>query len=92
MAAARRCYASELTSHPGIGGRMEFHFHLRHGEIVEVDEVGDSGLRFGDVDVTRCVLGIDRAARLAATSHGNREHSFVYALQFESMPVDGAAP
>ncbi len=90
-AAVRRCYASELASHSGIGGRMELHFHVRHGEIVEVDEVGDGG-RFGDVDVTRCVLGIYRATRLPATTHGTRERSFVYALQLESTSVDGAAP
>ena len=90
--AARRCYASKLASHPGIGGRMELHFHVRHGEIVEVDEAsaGESGGRFGDPDVTRCVLGVYRTARLPAP-HGARERSFVYALQFESGPVAEAA-
>jgi hypothetical protein len=90
--AARRCYASKLTSHPGIGGRMELHFHVRHGEIVEVDEAsaGESGGHFGDPDVTRCVLGVYRTARLPAP-HGARERSFVYALQFESAPVADAA-
>jgi hypothetical protein len=90
--AVRRCYASRLASHPGIGGRMELHFHLRHGEIVEVDEMagaGESGGRFGEPDVTRCVLGVYRTARLPA-SHGAREHSFVYALHLES--AEGAAP
>jgi hypothetical protein len=91
--AARRCYASKLASHPGLGGRMELHFHVRHGEIVDVDELagaGESGGHFGDADVTRCVLGVYRTARLP-TSHGSRERSFVYALHFESAPVDVAA-
>jgi hypothetical protein len=91
-AGVRRCYANELASHPGIGGRMELHFHVRRGEIVQVDEVGDSGGRFADVEVTRCVLGIYRTTRLPLASHGTRERSFVYALQLESMPVDAAAP
>ncbi len=87
--AARRCYANRLASHPGIGGRMDLHFHVRHGEIVEVDELasaGESGGRFGDPDVTRCVLGVYRTAHLPAP-HGARERSFVYALHFESEPV-----
>ncbi len=87
--AARRCYASKLASHPGLGGRMELHFHVRHGEIVDVDELagaGESGGHFGDSDVTRCVLGVYRTARLP-TSHGSRERSFVYALHFESAPA-----
>jgi hypothetical protein len=91
--AVRRCYASRLASHPGIGGRMELHFHLRHGEIVDVDELapGEGGGRFGDPDVTRCVLGVYRTARLPAL-HGQREPSFVYALHFESAPVESPAP
>jgi hypothetical protein len=92
--AVRRCYASKLGSHPGIGGRMELHFHVRHGEIVQVDELtsaGEGGARFGDPDVTRCVLGVYRTARLPGP-HGQREPSFVYPLHFESAQVESAAP
>lgn len=91
----RRCYAGQLASHPGIGGRMELHFRLRRGEIVDVGEQaasGDAGARFGDADVTRCVLGVYRSARLPAKSHATRDRSFVYALELESAPVDGATP
>ena len=92
--AVRRCYASGLASHPGIGGRMELRLRVRHGEIVEASEVaaGEGGGRFGDADVTRCVLGVYRTARLAPSPHAARERSFVYALHFESVAVDGAAP
>ncbi len=91
--AVRRCYASELASHPGVGGRMELRFRVRHGEIVEVGEVsgpGEGG-RFGDAEVTRCVTGVYRKVRLP-TPHLARERSFVYALHLESTPVDSAAP
>ena len=90
--AVRRCYTTALASHPRIGGRMELHFRMKHGEIVEVSEMSGASdsERFGDVDVTRCVLGIYRTTRLPA--HGAHERSFVYALQFESAPVVDAAP
>jgi hypothetical protein len=90
--AVRRCYASRLASRPSLGGRMELHFHVRHGEIVDVDELaatGDASGRFGDPDVTRCVLAVYRAARLP---HGQREPSFVYPLRLESAPVETPSP
>ncbi len=87
--AVRRCYAGELTGHPDAGGRLELAFHVRHvGEIVDVAE-GDS--RFGDVDVTRCVLGIYRTLKLPAL-HFAREAHFVYAIHLEAKPVETAAP
>jgi hypothetical protein len=92
--AVRRCYAGRLAGHPGVGGRVELHFHVRHGEIVDVDELGaatEGGGRLGDPEVTRCLIGVYRRARLPA-SHGQRERSFVYALQLESMPVGATTP
>jgi hypothetical protein len=70
---------------------MELHFHVRHGEIVDVDELaatGDAG-RFGDPDVTRCVLAVYRTARLP---RGQREPSFVYPLRLESAPIESTSP
>lgn len=89
--AVRRCYSSRLASRPSIGGRMELHFHVRHGEIVDVDELtaADASGRFGDPDVTRCVLAVYRAARLP---HGQREPSFVYPLRLESAPIESTSP
>lgn len=85
--AVQQCYASELAKHPDAGGRMELTFHARpSGEIADVAE-GEP--RFADVDVTRCVLGVYRTAKLPR-SHGSHGSSFVYALHFEAAP--GAAP
>jgi hypothetical protein len=83
--AVRTCYANELATHSDAGGRMELYFHVRHGvDVVDVDE-GDS--RFGDVDVTRCVLGIYRTTKLPEVYRAHEGH-FVYALHFESKPVE----
>jgi hypothetical protein len=87
--AVRRCYASAVASRPHVGGRMELRFHLRHGEIVEVAEQSagsEGGPRFGDGDVTRCVLAVYRGVHLPASAHATHEKSFVYALQLESTP------
>jgi hypothetical protein len=82
--AVKQCYASEVTKHADAGGRIELRFHVRpSGEIAEVAE-GDT--RFGDVDVTRCVLGVYRAAKLPGVAHGSHEASFVYALHLEARP------
>jgi len=84
--AVRQCYASELAKRPDVGGRMELRFTVKaNGEIVEVAE-GDT--RFGDVDVTRCVLGVYRTAKLAAIRHGAHETTFAYAVHFEARPPD----
>jgi len=83
--AIEQCYASELTSHPDAGGHMELHFRVTSGgEIVEVAEEGDR--RFGDVQVSRCVLGVYRTTRLPALENATRERDFVYGLHFESVP------
>jgi hypothetical protein len=85
----RGCYAGELSSHPDAGGRLELTFHVRRdGEILDVSE-GDS--RFGDLAVTRCVLGIYRTAKLPAL-HLLHDGHFTYALHFEAKPEETAAP
>ena len=84
----RQCYASELAKHPDAGGRMELRFHVKGSEITEVAE---NDTRFGDVDVTRCVLGVYRTAKLPSVAHGSHETSFVYAMHLESRP-EPAAP
>jgi hypothetical protein len=82
--AVEQCYASELPKHPEAGGRLELRFRAKKtGEIVEVAEEGDT--RFADVDVTRCVLGVYRVARLpAARVCGAGETSFAYAMHLEA--------
>jgi hypothetical protein len=80
--AAQQCYATGVAGRPDDGGRLELKFRIKPtGEIVEVAE-GDT--RFADVDVTRCVLGAYRTAKLPAIGHGSRETTFVYALHFEA--------
>jgi hypothetical protein len=87
--AVRKCYAGELGGHPDAGGRLELTFHVkRDGEILEVSE-GDT--RFGDVQVTRCVLGIYRTTKLPPL-HLLHDGHFVYAIHFESKPEETAAP
>jgi len=91
--AARRCYATGLATHPGVGGRLELRFRVHHdGEIFEVAEVSDHDVRFSDVDVSRCVLGVYRTAELPPLARASRERSFVYALHFESKPDEAVAP
>jgi hypothetical protein len=84
--AVEQCYVAELATHPDVGGRLELRFRARSsGEIVEVAE--DSETRFADVGVTRCVLGVYRAARLpAACVCSARETSFRYAMHLEARP------
>jgi hypothetical protein len=87
--AVQQCYASELGKHPDIGGRMELRFRVKaDGEILEVSE-NEPG--FGDVDVTKCVLGVYRTAKLPDV-HGTHDATFVYALHFESAPSVSPAP
>jgi len=82
--AVQQCYESELGKHPDAGGRMELRFRVKaDGEILEVSE---NEPRFGDVDVTKCVLGVYRTAKLPSM-HGTHEATFVYALHFESAPA-----
>ncbi len=80
----RQCYASALAGHPDAGGRLELHFKVHHdGEVSEVTEVGET--HFATPDVTRCVVGVYRGAKLPAL-HAARDHAFVYALELESKP------
>ena len=60
---------------------MELHFHVRSGG--EISEVAENEPRFGDVEVTRCVLGVYRTAKLPSIAH---DTSFVYALHLEARP------
>jgi hypothetical protein len=86
--AVKQCYAGALARHADDGGRLELHFHVKpSGEIAEVAE-GDT--RFGDVEVTRCVLGVYRGAKLPGVAHGSHDASFVYALHLEARPEQGA--
>jgi hypothetical protein len=87
--AVEKCYAADLPKHPDAGGRMELHFRVHSGG--EVDEVSEGDTRFGDVDVTRCVLGVYRGAKLPTIAHGSHETSFVYAMHLEARPPQPAA-
>jgi len=87
--AVKQCYAGELARHADAGGRLELRFHVKpSGEIADVAE-GDT--RFGDVEVTRCVLGVYRGAKLPGVAHGSHDASFVYAMHLEARPDQGAA-
>ncbi|HEX3772779.1 MAG TPA: AgmX/PglI C-terminal domain-containing protein [Polyangiaceae bacterium] len=91
--AARQCYATGLEHHPDIGGRLELRFRVHHtGEIFEIAENDDHDVRFEDVDVTRCVLGVYRSAKLPNLAHAPRERQFVYAIHFEAKPDEPVAP
>jgi len=86
--AVQQCYASGLARRPDDGGRMELRFHAKaSGEITEVSE---DEPRFADVDVTRCVLGVYRTAKLPRV-HGSHVSSFVYPLHFEATPAASPA-
>ena len=79
--AVEQCYASELPRHPDAGGRMELRFRL--GPSGEVAEVAEGDTRFGDPDVTRCVLGVYRTTGFPALHGAPRDGTFVYAVHFE---------
>jgi hypothetical protein len=85
--AVEQCFSDGLSKDPGAGGRMELRFRVHpSGAVVEVAE-GDT--RFRDIDVTRFVLGVYRAASLPPLDRPGREaaardSSFVYALHFEA--------
>jgi hypothetical protein len=88
--AVKQCYGNEVAKHADVGGRMELRFHVRpSGEIAEVAE-GET--RFGDIDVTRCVLGVYRGTKLPGVAHGSHDASFVYALHLEARPAENALP
>ncbi len=82
--AVQQCYASELARRPDVGGRMELRFRAKSsGEILDVSE---DEPRFSDVEVTRCVLGVYRTAKLPRL-HGAHAGTFVYDLHFEAAPA-----
>jgi len=82
--AVEQCYAAELARRPGVGGRLELRFRaMSTGEVVDVAEGGES--RFAENDVTRCVLGVYRSARLpAGRICSSRPTSFYYAVHLEA--------
>jgi hypothetical protein len=80
----KQCYANEAAKHPDVGGRMELKFRVRPGG--EVAEVAEGDTRFGDIEVTRCVLGVYRSAKLPGVAHGSHDASFVYAMHLEARP------
>jgi hypothetical protein len=81
----RQCYASALARQPDAGGRLELKFRVHgSGESAEVDEA-DS--HFPDAEVTRCVLGVYRGAKLPSVAHGSHDATFVYALHLEPRPA-----
>jgi hypothetical protein len=53
--------------------------------------VSEGATRFGDEDVTRCVLGVYRTTRLPALRGVSPDGTFVYAMHFEprssTLPV-----
>jgi hypothetical protein len=79
--AVEQCYAGELPRHPDAGGRMELRFRL--GPAGEVAEVAEGDTRFGDADVTRCVLGVYRTTEFPALHGAPKDGTFVYAMHFE---------
>lgn len=84
LPAVQQCYAAGVAKHPDDGGRMELYFHERSdGALADVSE---DEPRFGDVDVTRCVMGVYRTAKLPKLHHMG---SFVYPLHFEASPSAG---
>jgi hypothetical protein len=82
--AVQQCYASELSKHPDAGGRLELKFRVRSGG--ELSEVAEGDSRFGDVDLTRCVLGVYRTAKLTGVGHASHEGTFVYPIHLEARP------
>ena len=84
-----QCYAGRPRAAPRRrGGRLALRFRTKAtGEILEVTE---DAPRFGDVDVTRCVLGVYRTATLPRI-HGAHGGDFEYAMHFEAAPLAPAA-
>lgn len=91
--AVQQCYSGELAKHPDAGGRLELRFRVRSGG--ELTDVAEGDTRFADVDLTRCVLGVYRTAKLAGV-HASHESTFVYPIHLEARPprpvVASAAP
>lgn len=81
------CYQKGLEKKRDLGGRIEVRFKVKpSGEIVEVGE-GDT--HFSDADVSKCMVGVFKGAKLpkVGTKH---ETTFVYAIHVEAIPQ--AAP
>jgi hypothetical protein len=99
--AVEQCYADRLAKAGDVGGRMELHFRVEPDG--QVSEVAEGEPRFGDLDVTRCVLGVYRTSRLPPEAmrsrrgheRGSRSSAFVYPLHFEAgepAPAAGGRP
>lgn len=81
--ALARCYADGLAHQPDAGGPMDLHFRVAgDGQILDVTERSEA--RFAAAEVTGCVLGVYRTAKLPPLSGGAAgETSFDYSLHFE---------
>ena len=78
------CYKQGLDKKRDLGGRIEVRFKVKPtGDIVEVGE-GDT--HFSDADVSKCVVGVFKGAKLPKVG-GKHETSFVYAIHLEAIPV-----
>jgi hypothetical protein len=84
--AVEECYTAALAKRPGAGGSIDLRFRVAvDGSVVDVSEEGEP--RFGDPEVTRCILDVYRAAKLAPRgSRGQQELRFGYAIHLEAGP------
>jgi outer membrane biosynthesis protein TonB len=77
------CYQKGLEKSRDLGGRLELRFKAKSsGEILELAE-GDT--HFTDADVSKCIVGVFKAAKLPKL--GKHEASFVYAIHLEAIPT-----
>jgi hypothetical protein len=84
--AVEDCYAAALAKRPDAGGSIDLRFRVAFdGAVLDVAEEGDP--RFGDVEVTQCVLDVYRSARLPARRSGSQETRFGYAIHLEAAPL-----
>jgi hypothetical protein len=78
------CYKQGLEKHRDLGGRLEVKFKVKpNGDIVEVAE-GDT--HFTDGDVSKCVVGVFKGAKLPKLG-GKHDATFVYAMHMEAIPA-----
>jgi hypothetical protein len=83
--AVEQCFADVLAKTPDAGGRMELRFRVKPDGVIA--EVAEADTRFRAIDVTRCVLGVYRAANLPGVAVSGGDATFVYPLHFEAAPA-----